>query len=173
MLRYVFWSDLTQGQWFLLQRSSNEKSSFFTEMVLHYVFLIWDTKISITPSCSPRWASSKHALLTLKGQFQNLTSGQVRSRSGQGQIMTQVGQYAHHPKLLDEPSRVAPLARLYHQLVATYWQNTDYGLIWLQVKSRSSVAPGSSQMGWVAMILTKLDGFRRLMRNGKHFHLSP
>ena len=31
---------------------------------------------------------------TLKGQFENLTSGQIRSRPGQGQIMTQVGQYA-------------------------------------------------------------------------------
>ena len=31
--------------------------------------------------------------LTLKGSFQNLTLGQVRS--GQGGIMTQVGQHAH------------------------------------------------------------------------------
>ena len=50
--------------------------------------------------------------LTLKGQFENLTTDQVMSRSGQGQIMTQVGQYAHPMKRLDEPSHLTPFARL-------------------------------------------------------------
>ena len=96
--------------------------------------------------------------LTLS-QFQNLTSGQVKSRSVQDQIMTQVGQYTHTPKRLDEPSRLAPFARLYLHPVATYWRKT----VWPQVTSfdprwpprdtRSSVVPRSSQMGWVAVIL--------------------
>ena len=60
--------------------------------------------------------------LTLKGEFQNLTSGQVWSRSGQGQIMTQLGQYAHPLKQLGQPSRLAPFARLYLHPVATYWR---------------------------------------------------
>ena len=67
--------------------------------------------------------------LTLKDQFDNLTSGQVWSRSGQGQIMTQVGQYANFLKRLDEPSRLAPFARLYLHPVATRRRKTDYDLI--------------------------------------------
>ena len=35
-----------------------------------------------TPSCLPTQASSKQVFLTMKGQFQNLTSGQVRPVSG-------------------------------------------------------------------------------------------
>ena len=45
--------------------------------------------------------------LTLEDQFKNLTSGQVRSRSDQGQAMTQVGQYAYILKRLDETGRLA------------------------------------------------------------------
>ena len=52
-----------------------------------------DTKIKGTPLCSPHQAGSKHVLLDL-GQFENLTSGQVRS--GQGQSMTQICQYTHY-----------------------------------------------------------------------------
>ena len=35
--------------------------------------------------------------------------------------MTQVGQYAHPLKQLDEPSRLATFARLHLHPVATYW----------------------------------------------------
>ena len=65
--------------------------------------------------------------LTLKGQFENLASGQVTL--GQCQIVTQVGQYAHRPKRLDEPSCLAPFARLYIHPVATYWRDMDCELI--------------------------------------------
>ena len=52
-------------------------------------------------------------------------SGQVMSsqdliKSGQGQVMTQVGQYAYLSKRLDEPSRLAPFARLYLHPVTSY-----------------------------------------------------
>ena len=43
--------------------------------------------------------------------------------------MTQVGQNAYLPKRLDEPSRLAPFARLYLHSVASYWRNTDCGLM--------------------------------------------
>ena len=46
-----------------------------------------NTEIKMKPLCSPRRTGSEHVLLTLKGQFQNLTSGHDRSRSGQDQIM--------------------------------------------------------------------------------------
>ena len=62
----------------------------------------------------------KMYFLNFKGQFQNFTSGQV---------MTQVGQYAHHPKRLDEANRFAPFVRLYLHPIVTYWRKTDCGLI--------------------------------------------
>ena len=43
--------------------------------------------------------------------------------------MTQVGQYAHLPKRLEELSRLAPFARLCLRAVATYWRKTDCDLI--------------------------------------------
>ena len=58
---------------------------------------------------------------TLKCQAQNLTSGQVRSRSGHDQV----GQYAYLPKRLDELSRLASFALLYLRPVASCWRQTD------------------------------------------------
>ena len=44
--------------------------------------------------------------------------------------MTQVGHYyAYLPKLLDEPSRLSPFARLYLRTVASYWRKTDYDVM--------------------------------------------
>ena len=43
-------------------------------------FDMGDTKIEMTPSVSPRQPVRKMNFLTLKGQFQNLTSGQVKVR---------------------------------------------------------------------------------------------
>ena len=88
-----------------------------------------DTKIrKMTPSCLPRRAGPEYVLFYLKDQSQNLTSGQVRS--GQGKVMTQVAQYAKLPMRIDEPSCLAPFARLYLYPVARYWQKkTDCDLI--------------------------------------------
>ena len=36
--------------------------------------------------------------------------------------MAEVGQYAYLSKQVDEPSRLAPFARLYLHPVASYWQ---------------------------------------------------
>ena len=107
---------------------------------------------------------------TLKGQFDNLTSGQVRSRSGQVKVMSRSDhdlsrcQYAHHPKRLHEPSRLAQFAGLYLHPVATNWRKTDCHLIWPQVTSSwptSSVAPRYAQMGWLATILKEFGGSDR------------
>ena len=56
------------------------------EVVLHQYFLYERyEKKNLTPSWPPRRAGSKHVrIFTLKGQYQNLTSGQVRSRSDHG-----------------------------------------------------------------------------------------
>ena len=84
-------------------------------------------------------------------------------RSGQGQVMTQAGQYAHLPKRLDEPCRLASSARLYLHPVASYWRKTDCDLMLPQMTFQSSdlrlsVAPGSSQIWWVFVILNELGG---------------
>ena len=63
----------------------------------------------MTPSCSPRRTGSGHVLFILKGQFKIWP--QVRPKSGQGQIMTKVDQYAHLPKWL--------VALLFQQLAQT------------------------------------------------------
>ena len=127
-----------------------------------------DTKIKMTPSCSLCRAGSKQVLFDLERW-----SFKFYFRSGQGQIMTHVGQCARPPKWLDKPSGLAPFARLYLYPVATCWRKTDCDLIWPPRNPQSSVAPGASQMGWVAIILKELGGFGRFMRNRKYFHISP
>ena len=65
-------------------------------------------KIEITQSCSIRRAGSKHVLFDVERSIYKFDL-----RSGQGQVMIQVGQYEHLPKWLDEPSRLASLVRLH------------------------------------------------------------
>ena len=133
---------------------------FFTEMVFHWqLFDMRDMKIKMTPSCSPRRAGLATALFTLKYQYQNLTSGQVRSRSGHDPSRPIINMHTHLPKRLDEPSRLAPFASLYPHPVTSYWRKTDCDLRWPSHGPRLSVAPGSSHMGWVIMTLKELGGF--------------
>ena len=68
-------------------------------------------------------------------------------RSGQGQVMTEVDQYAYLPKRIDEPSRLALFLRLYLHPVECFWRKPDFDLISPPRDPQSSVAPGSSQMG--------------------------
>ena len=50
--------------------------------------------------------------------------------SGQDQVMVQIGQHVYFSKWLDEPSRLAPFARLYLHPVASYWRKkTDCDLM--------------------------------------------
>ena len=89
-------------------------------------------------------AGSEHALFYLKGQFQNLTTCQVRSRSS---LMTQVGHACVHAhvylsKRLDEPSSLAPFASLYLHPVASYWRITCCDLLWPHVTFRCPVGIG-------------------------------
>ena len=59
------------------------KKDIFTETGFHWQFLyIRDMQLKNILSCSPWRAGSHHVILALKGQFQNLTSHQARSRPG-------------------------------------------------------------------------------------------
>ena len=81
----------------------------------------------MTPSCLPRRADSEHVLCDL---IFLTRSGHVRPMSDQGQFATEVGQYAHLPKRLDQPSRLAPFARrFYLNPVASYWRKPNFDLI--------------------------------------------
>ena len=53
----------------------------------------------MTPSCSARQASPGHVLLDIESSISKFDP-----RSGQGQVMIQVGQCAYLSKYLDEPS---------------------------------------------------------------------
>ena len=75
-------------------------------------------------SYSPCRAGSEHVLFYLERSIIN-----SYLRSGQGQVMTQVGQYAYLPKRLDEPGHLAPFERLYLHPVSSYWRKTDCNLI--------------------------------------------
>ena len=82
--------------------------------------------MKMSPSCLPRRAGSKHLILDLDffliDRNFKLWS---KARSGQGQVMVQVGQYAHLLKRRDEPSRLAPFACSYLLSVATYQRKTS------------------------------------------------
>ena len=52
---------------------------------------------------------------TLKGQGQNLTSGQ-------GHLVTQVGHIAYHSMRLAEPNAITPIPRVYLFCISSYWQ---------------------------------------------------
>ena len=81
-----------------------------------------DMKMKMTLSCLPRQAGSKHVLFDIKR-----TISKSDLMSGQGHVMTQVGQFAFLPKRLDEPSILARFARLCLHPVASYWRKTDRG----------------------------------------------
>ena len=85
-------------------------------------------KIDMTPPCSPRRAGSNHVLFDLERSI-----WEYDLESGQDQIGTQLGQHAHPPKRLDEPSCLEPFALLCLHPVATYWRNrivTSFDLRW-------------------------------------------
>ena len=86
-------------------------------------FFMRDTKIKMTPSCLTRPSGLEHVMFILKDLFQNLAPDQVRLRSGQGQVMTEVVQHAYFPNQVDERSRLTVFARIYLHPVTVYRQN--------------------------------------------------
>ena len=52
-------------------------------------------------------------MMTFKGQFENLTSGQ-------GQVMTRVGHVVYQATRLDETNTLVPILHLYLYYVASY-----------------------------------------------------
>ena len=95
------------------------KLSFFTEMVFINNFLIWEIR---------EWKWHHHDRFVEPVWNMYLLTWKLNLkiwphvRSVQGQIVTQVGQYAYPLKWLDEPSRLGPFARLPLRHVVTYWQ---------------------------------------------------
>ena len=59
--------------------------------------------------------------MTLKGQGQNLTSGQGRSRSRGGPSRSYI---MHQSLRLDETNALTAILRLYLLSIASYWQKT-------------------------------------------------
>ena len=113
--------------------------------------------------------------LTLKYQFRVLNSGQVRS--GQGQVFTEVDQYAYIPKHLDELSRLALFVHLYLHPVASYWRKKDCGLMWPQMTFPWPPIISCTRIitGWVSGYDPERTGGFRLVyaKRGKHFRISP
>ena len=88
--------------------SLNENYRFHEDVFLFNSFFdMRGTKTKMTPSCSPFQAGSNHVCFDIERSISKFDLG-----SGQGQIVSQVGQYAHPPKRLDGPSRLALFARL-------------------------------------------------------------
>ena len=147
--------------------------SFVWRFFWHSTLLLtWLTFLGLLTQVLTSYDHILHSYFTLKGQFQNLTSGQVRSRSGQRQVTTGVGQYAYLPRRLDEPSRLAPFARLYLHPVVIYWQKQDFDLIWPQVTSPWPpiiscvliITDGvsvhdSERIGWFRLVYVKREAF--------------
>ena len=147
---------------------------------IYNFFDMRDTKINMTPSCSPCRAGSKHVLFDLKRptwKFDLRSEVKVWPRSD------------HDPsRSICTSSEVARRAKSLFGIICTslfpscldllakngLWLHlTSFDIRWPLRDPRSSVAPGSAQMGWVTMILEKLGGFDRFMRNGEYFHISP
>ena len=95
---------------------------FHRDDFLLVTFYMPDMEMKMTPSCFSRQAGSKHVLFDIK-----MSIAKSDLRPGQGQFMTQEGQFAFLPKRLDEPSILARFARLCLHPVASYWRNTDCG----------------------------------------------
>ena len=80
--------------------------------------------------------------MTLKGQGQNLTSGQ-------GHVVTQVGHIAYVSMRLDERNTMRPLSRLYLIWIKSYSQKSVGDLRWPQMTF------GGSPMKTVAWVITE------------------
>ena len=117
-----------------VQRSSNEKLSFFN-----------GDGFSLIPFLYERY-KNKHDTIVLASSSRFGTCAfwpqkvnfkirlQVRSRSDHDPSRS-ICALRHPPKLLDEPSRLAPFALLCMHPVATYWGKTGCDLIWSQLTS--------------------------------------
>ena len=110
--------------------------------------------------------------LTLKGQFRfYLRSCQVKVRSWHKQINMHILPSGLTSQVVWHHLRVS--ISIMSWAIGEERIVTSCDLRRTSRDPRSSVAPGSSQMGWVVMILKELGVFGQFMRNGKHFHISP
>ena len=115
----VFLSDLTYGQPFRRQRSRKVKNVIFQQKRF---LTIKSLRRKIEEwFCHHRVSLVKARRMiyrmTLKGQGQNLTSGQ-------GHVMTRRGHVAYQSTCLDETNTTTPIPYLYLFLNKSYWQKT-------------------------------------------------
>ena len=116
MPRYVLWPDVTWNQQFWLQRSSNEKLSFYEDSFsLIFLYGRYENDIdTIVFVSSSRFETCTFWLWMVDFKIW------PQVKSGQGHVMTQIGQYVYLPKRLDGPSRLSPFLHLYLHPVASY-----------------------------------------------------
>ena len=134
------------------------------------------------PSCLPRRAGWKHIPFWPWEVIAKFDFRLDQVRSGQGQVMTQVGQYTNtsYSKRLDVPRIVWHHLRvsvsILSRLIAETRIVTSFDLIWPQVTSPWPPIVSCIRIiteAWVAMIQKELGGFGRFMRDVKYFHISP
>ena len=135
---------------------------------------------SLTIFIYKRYATEKHTIvLALASWFTacNFWPWKVNFkiwphiRPGQGQVMSQVSQYAYQSKRIDEQSRWAPFARLYLHPVASYWRIVDCDLMWPHMTSRDPLISCTQistvgvsghdpeSFGWFRLVLVKRGAF--------------
>ena len=92
------------------------KTALWAKQFFDDYFRVWnDRTIIFTPSCLLRHDALKMYTMTLKGQGQNLSSGQ-------GHVVTQVGHIAYETMRLDERNIMRPLSCIYLLWIKRYSQ---------------------------------------------------
>ena len=126
----------------------------------------------MVPSCSPRRAGPKYLLFDLERSIWkfDLRSGQVKGRSWPKWVNMHILLSGSMSQVVWNHLRVS--VSIPSRLVVEKPIVTSFDLRWPPRELRSSLAPGSGQMWWVATILKELGDFGRFMRNGKHLHIS-
>eukprot|EP00915_Cephaloidophora_sp_WS-2016_P011027 GHVH01016221.1.p1 GENE.GHVH01016221.1~~GHVH01016221.1.p1 ORF type:complete len:103 (+),score=2.35 GHVH01016221.1:53-361(+) len=98
----------------MLQRSSKVKMSVFWGKFFANNFLAINDRTFFDTIVFVSWRIDTY-IMTFKGQFQNLTSGQ-------GHMVTQVGHIAYESMRIDETDTLVPFSRFYLVSIKIYWQ---------------------------------------------------
>ena len=125
-------SFLSLGQNWCHQKSKGQiwpKSFFDDVFVLKDRQRLWRYRVCLVKA---RWTMYN---LTLKGQGQNLTSGQVSARSLGDPSRSQI---IHHSMRLAETKAMTPISRLYLIWFSSYWEKTVSDLEWPRWPSNGS-----------------------------------
>ena len=138
-------------------------------LITFLIWEVWKWKLHHC-GCLVKLVQNMHSL-TLKGQFQNLSSGQVKVRSWPKLVNMNIFRSRLKSQVIWHHLCICISILLW--VIGEKWIVTSCDLRWPSCNSWPSIAPRSSQMGSVTMILKKLGGFSWFMQNGKHFNFSP